>query len=1256
MKKINTVLVRTIDILTLIVLLPLTFGSVFFSRSVDFETFDEITLKTDFSILHIVFYTLTVVFVIFASARLFRSRNEKTDRMIRLILRLFMLVTSCTFGLWWIHNNPFLPVADQEKVWTAAMALAKGEALDPGRLPYFDTYPTQKVMAMTMVPIIKMTGYSITAFRYFNLLMVLITQIFFILCLDELVKGGSREGRYAVLHSDAANILTTLLTVFSPLALLSGFVYGNIASVALATVGAYGMLRFLNSKRIRWLVLPTLLLPLAILFYHSGFIAYLAFAVIMLFAGLLGNNDRKCRIASVVAVVLILVLEMTSSSAMQRRFDDRLGRIPDAGDGTPALAYLFCGLEEENIDLPGSEKAFYEQHDRDTSKAYEDARDRVLKDLSEYIHGERSLSFFWEKTSRQWFEPWFGGVLMTVYDSDSGDPGWDRFVRSDVLKSMEGFLHVLMIFIYLGAVICQAVRVLSGNSSMLACAPNIYFLGGFLFQFFWEPKPRYCLPYFLALFPLAAVGCAYALKGIERLGRHVRSQNEEIKERSIPVKIYIVAAATVFFCISQRYFTDKSFDVIPDIDYSDTYDIYNTDDIALPAGDYVVTLRYSAGEDTELAMHMDHTDSEIYPAVMDSDENEFIYELHLDGYNDAIHYTYTVDEEDDFSLEGIHIESGRPLFTDYIFLGIFFLTAAVCLMLYFTSGEFRGKDKADKALVVIIYAAVITVSLPLFSETLFWGADDPAHVMRLEGVKDAILNRQFPVYVFPKNDNGFGLLGYMYPSFFMYFAAAMRICRASIPFAMNTLYFGINILTGITAYVSARGVFDKKKPAYLFTILYLLMPYRLVNIYTRADVGESLTMCFLPLIIAGMYRCLDEEKRKNVAGNVLYITLGMTGLINSHVLGCLVTAGLVVLYAVIFIKRLANKDSLLTAGLSVLCVCLLNTGYIVPFIKLYAFGLNISDMTGKVFNGRFGFTELIGLHDFSSGTAWGGISLIGTAGIVIFITGLIRNRGALSGIKERFMAVSGILSIILFITVASEFPWDAILSIGILKKITGILQFSFRFMMISGPLLTLVTTYYLTEVKRGERVTRILGTAAILLAFISILPSIAGEIKADPYYHRLSGGTSELVLREYWPEGVTDGVFNGNRLFWSSENLIYDGYEKNGLRVDFNYNAISGEDEWMEPPILYYPGYRAVASTSEGKKYDLGVSRGDYYRVKIDLPAALSGSHVSFYYGGLWYFYIAYAISIVSAIAFTVIYLRKYKDVIKAGFHAVKEA
>lgn len=706
-------------------------------------------------------------------------------------------------------------------------------------------------------------------------------------------------------------------------------------------------------------------------------------------------------------------------------------------------------------------------------------------------------------------------------------------------------------------------------------------------------------------------------------------------KNTIVIKLVYIAIVALMIILSVRmHLNDKKMVFIPKTEYSDSREAYYTDYMALFGGDYGVTINYRALKDTEVAMYLDNTNPGS-AAILDKKENKFYYELHLDEYNDLIHFGYEADEPNDFILESIQIESKKPLFTDYLFLAGIILAVSVLVFFIVTSGRFQNTVTSEKVWTAVCITAVIVSSIPLFSQNLFWGADDPAHVMRLEGIKDALLNRQFPVFVFPKNDYGYGLLGYMYPSLFMYIPSIMRIFRVSIPFAMNSLYVAINVLTAVIAFFSAKEIYEKKETAYLFALLYVLLPYRLVNIYTRADVGESLGMCFLPMIVAAMYMCLDEEKRKNTLKSVCYMTLGMTFMINSHVLSTAMTGVLIVIYALVFIRRLINRDSIKIIAISAGVTGLLNIGYLVPFIKLYSFGLNLSDMMHKNFSGKYGIAQLMSIHDFSDGSAWGGVAPIGALGIIIFLIGIIMNRKNKTSVRDRFMIVSGILGIMMLIMVSSEFPWDAVLSITAIKKITDVLQFSFRFMMYAAPMITMAAVYYLCDKDMLSNVKRPVMAIVALAALISVIPGIIGETKMEPYMTRLSGGASDIVLREYWPAGVTDGVFNDDRLYWSSEDLIFEGYEKNGLRVGFRYNTQPGKDEWIEPPILYYPGFKAVATDVEGHKHDLGVSQGNYYRVRVDLPSGASGSSVRLYYGGLWYFYIAYAISVVSAAIFT---------------------
>jgi multisubunit Na+/H+ antiporter MnhG subunit len=689
----------------------------------------------------------------------------------------------------------------------------------------------------------------------------------------------------------------------------------------------------------------------------------------------------------------------------------------------------------------------------------------------------------------------------------------------------------------------------------------------------------------------------------------------------------------VFSAFIVKYTKDTQIDYYPQMDYSDSRDRYFSDYMALPEGDYGVTIFYNALEDTEVCMYLDLTNPG-YPAVLSKDDNEFFYELHVDDYNDIIHFGYSVDDPEDFHIEKICIKTDKPIFSDYLVLDAIFLVTAILCLAWFMSDGFIKTPKTEKAWMVVVFLSVLISSVPLFSENLFWGHDAPAHVMRLEGMKDALLNGQIPVFIFPKNANGYGLLGYLYPNLFLYIPAVCRILGTSIPFIMNVFYVFTNVLTAIIAYIGAGAFYERREARYVFSVLYVLLPYRLVNIYTRADIGETMAMCFIPLILAGLYVCVSDSARWNGQQGIAALVIGITGVVHSHVLSSAMLVGVALLYAVIFIKIIFKKEKLKIVLWSVVGTLLLNIGYIVPFIKMYTFGLNfdVELDRGIVFEGKYSLLELLGIHDFSGNASWGGVSVIGVLGIILFLVGF------LSSIRKKdiniFMVVSGLLSILLLVSNGGEFPWYVFKDIDAVSAVMRVFEFSFRVMLISAPLLTIVMTYYLYKMEIREKQRNAIVFLFIVTAFICVIPGLTGELKAEPYIGRLGGGASETILREYLPEGVTPGVYDEDRLFWSSENLIIDKYEKDGLKIGFDY-AINGEgNEWIAPPVLYYPGYKAVAVTSSGEEYPLGVSQGAYYRTQIDLPASLSGSHVKMYFGGIWYFYIAYAVSTITALIF----------------------
>lgn len=136
----------------------------------------------------------------------------------------------------------------------------------------------------------------------------------------------------------------------------------------------------------------------------------------------------------------------------------------------------------------------------------------------------------------------------------------------------------------------------------------------------------------------------------------------------------------------------------------------------------------------------------------------------------------------------------------------------------------------------------------------------------------------------------------MYPELFLYIPAVLCIGGVSVSTAYKFLLLCINLATAGIGYYSFRRVFDSDKLGLVCALFYLVNPYRLVNMYHRAAVGEALAQVFLPLLFWGVYELVCRDYKK-----WWICTAAATGIIQSHILSvemCLIFVALFVVLAI----------------------------------------------------------------------------------------------------------------------------------------------------------------------------------------------------------------------------------------------------------------------------------------------------------------------------------------------------------------------
>ena len=117
-------------------------------------------------------------------------------------------------------------------------------------------------------------------------------------------------------------------------------------------------------------------------------------------------------------------------------------------------------------------------------------------------------------------------------------------------------------------------------------------------------------------------------------------------------------------------------------------------------------------------------------------------------------------------------------------------------------------------------------------------------------------------------------------------------------------------MTGLTVYItyySLKGIVGDKALAMAGAVMYVTAPYRLMDVYMRSAVGEYTAMTFLPLVIYGLYRIYTEDiKEKSYKTAFMPLFLGMSGIVNCHVLTVEMTAIGVLIVCLILIRQVSN--------------------------------------------------------------------------------------------------------------------------------------------------------------------------------------------------------------------------------------------------------------------------------------------------------------------------------------------------------------
>lgn len=652
----------------------------------------------------------------------------------------------------------------------------------------------------------------------------------------------------------------------------------------------------------------------------------------------------------------------------------------------------------------------------------------------------------------------------------------------------------------------------------------------------------------------------------------------------------------------------------------------DSSNILLSEGEYMVSIAYES--DGYNKAYFSAGDS-VYEEIMLPAGNQAVsYRFELKQAVEDARLRIFYNEGHYFKVNTMLMESSDPIVSDWIL--IFALIWAILLsaemyLKFFLEGNLTKQHLIEIGFVIVVALASIPL-IELFTEGIFWGTDTNANNMRIEGVKDALLGGQFPVVIAPSMCNGYGSIEpMMYPSLFLYPFAILRILKVSPVLVYKFAHVIINLFMCSTCYVCVKKITRSCKASAIALITFAFSKYHLMMMGSSDwAYGMGIALIFLFMAIIGIYEIFIGKKEEWP-----YLTFGMWGLMNSHILSTLMAAGIVAVFTMVYFKKLVKEErlrSLLLAAVTAVPLCLYR---IYTFLDaMLSNELNTSSLNIHVYDAHaYTVRKLIERP----------LTVLAMVMIAVTIVYIVFRMRKLTD-RNVFLITSFGIALICFAAMLKYWPWEKVFGIKAFDLLFGYIQYPNRMMQVGLPMFIVVIGMVSARLI-NEKTIFSKGLLSIILVSVAVISvwSYDNDMKAIKKQDIAFSGkvTGDVVsfpgMCDYAPIDENIESFSGKTPYYSSGDITIDekSYEKNGVNVFAEVSA-KGNGNYVDFPVFGYKGYKCV--DEDGKEYKTGIGKHHRLRVYIDDTNG-KAVFLKISYKVSWIYYILIVISYASLVA-----------------------
>ena len=221
------------------------------------------------------------------------------------------------------------------------------------------------------------------------------------------------------------------------------------------------------------------------------------------------------------------------------------------------------------------------------------------------------------------------------------------------------------------------------------------------------------------------------------------------------------------------------------------------------------------------------------------------------------------------------------------------------------SGIRHRASRLDPYLLLVVLFSLFPIA-PLLQPGYPWDAHDARHSVYFlfefdRGIQDGIL--------YPRWQPDFAF-GYGYPFFNIYgplstyAGEALHLLGFGFAGAVKIVFALSVVCAGLAMYGFVKQVLGRQA-ALVAAVAYMVIPYRLVDLYVRAALAESVAYVFVPLVLWGVWATIRQPRLANLLGLAFaYAALMLT----SPLVTLLLTLILVFYVAFLALARLNDQQ------------------------------------------------------------------------------------------------------------------------------------------------------------------------------------------------------------------------------------------------------------------------------------------------------------------------------------------------------------